>query len=181
MVAEQTADEVALRIGPRTVDHPRYDRDDRQTAYGAATRDLARQYCGTLIFVRFERATDAGWRQRQEGGRDDDATRPLERADVQQRLEAADVDAVELGRVAPPHADQRRRMNDTVPRTARRHARWSRTSPATAGQERSFNRSALRANTVGWWPRRVSLLVMARPRYPVPPVTSTFTASLLRS
>src|SRR5688572_4040952 len=53
-------------------------------------------------------------------------------------------------------------------------------SPAMAGQGRPFNRSAPRAKTVGSWPRRASATAIARPRYPVPPVTSTFTALLLR-
>ena len=124
IIAKQAADEVSLRIRARPIDNTRHDGDDGQPARGGRPRHFARPHLRTLIPVRLERRARASRWQ----GRNESVTtmRPVfsMRAHVEQRLEAAHVDAIEVSGIPLPDAHQRRRwMTPSTPRTASRIAR----------------------------------------------------------
>ena len=114
VIAHQAPDEIAFRRRSRPVDHAGIERDHRRAVRGGAPRHVARRDLGALIVVRGQRMRTVGRRQREKRRGVDEAREAVLARRGEDGLQPADVDGVELRRIAPPQRDQRGRVADRV-------------------------------------------------------------------
>jgi hypothetical protein len=150
MVPDQASDQVALRLDAQPVDDSRRDRDQRRAPTDYHSYHLPRGNLRALVRVRLERPGLPGRRQREERRRDYEPGRSVRGTDVDDGLEPADVDAIEIGRILAPHAHERGGVNHRI-HPAHRGAHGGVIShvPVETRPGKIGDAGARRANTVG--------------------------------
>ena len=158
VIAHQASDQVAFGRRPRSVDHAGIERDDRRSVRGGAPRHVARRDLGALIVVRGQRMRTVGRRQRQKRRGVDEAREAVLARRGEHGLQPADVDGVELRRIAPPQRDQRGGVADRVDagRRGRHRARIADVAVDRATVPAPAAALACRAKAIGSCPARTS-------------------------
>ena len=114
VIRDQPADEVAFRQQAGAVDHTGIYPDQRRAGGDGVGGDAIGSDLRSLVVVGLERRRLVARRQGKKRGRVDDASEAAARGGVEDVLQAADIDVVEILRPRPPDADQRRRVQRRV-------------------------------------------------------------------